>query len=456
MNNYLLLLLRDLKTIIIPGLGALTLTNEATNELLFMPFLKYDDGTLSKYIAEKEGMEVNDAKNLIAKFVREVMAELDKGEQYDMYQFGSFSKVNNEIVFKQWETKAPALQEEKVVIEETKETTVVSPEVIPEQEKVEADEDHSLPTSTVTSLPEIDLANEVKSEIEKKEVVIPSKVERVLEPEKEEEKSEVKNIPAEKVVEPIEEEPAKEPIQEASPIVSEEIQQTPSTHKKSNWVGQLIIGVIVLILSTGTYIAVNFNTLKKDIPFIAALAGTADTTRGIKTLESKENITDNIPAAVEKIPEELALPVEKTTEQEDVSLKEIQKKKATKKDSKPIKKVVTPVNKKAALTPPTVKLKAPKKQSNTKPIKLADRRSNSFPQFSAQPFQIVAGSFSSEQHAITHANKLTRKGVTTCTISSFDGKYRVSIGSAETKEDALNQLLILKKLVTDAWVFEVR
>lgn len=456
MNNYLLLLLRDLKTIIIPGLGALTLTNEATNELLFMPFLKYDDGTLSKYIAEKEGMEVNDAKNLIAKFVREVMAELDKGEQYDMYQFGSFSKVNNEIVFKQWETKAPALQEEKVVVEETKETTVVSPEVITEKEKTEADEDLSLPTSTVTSLPEIDLAKEVKSEIEKEEVVIPSAADRVSEAEKKEEKNEEKIIPAEKLVEPIEEEPAKEPIQEASPAVSEEIQQTPTTHKKSNWVGQLIIGVIVLILSAGTYIAVNFNTLKKDIPFIAALAGTADTTRGIKKMESKENKADNQPDAVEKIPEELALPVEKTTEQEDVPQKETLKKAVPKKASKPISKIVTPLNKKAALTPPTVKLKAPKKQSNTKPIKIADRRSNSFPQFSAQPFQLIAGSFSSEQHAITHANKLTRKGVTTCTISSFDGKYRVSIGSAETKEDALNQLLTLKKLVTDAWVFEVK
>ncbi len=452
MNNYLLLLLRDLKTIIIPGLGALTLTNEATNELLFMPFLKYDDGTLSKYIAEKEGMEVNDAKNLIAKFVREVMAELDKGEQYDMYQFGSFSKVNNEIVFKQWETKAPALQEEKVVVEETKETTVVSPEVIPEQEKVEADEDHSLPTSTVTSLPEIDLAKEVKSEIEKEEVVIPSAADRVSEAEKKEEKI----ISAEKVVEPIEEEPAKEPIQEASPIVTEEIQQTPSTHKKSNWGGQLIIGVIVLILSAGTYIAVNFNTLKKDIPFIAALAGTADTTRGIKKMESKENKADNQPAAVEKIPEELAIPVEKTTEQEDVPQKETLKKAVPKKASKPISKIVTPVNKKAALPPPTIKYKAPKIQSNTKPIKQVDTRSNSFPQFSAQPFQLIAGSFSSEQHAITHANKLTRKGVATCTITEFDGKYRVSIGSSETKEDALNQLLTFKKLVADAWVFEVK
>jgi nucleoid DNA-binding protein len=461
MNNYLLLLLRDLKTIIIPGLGALTLTNEATNELLFMPFLKYDDGTLSKYIAEKEGMEVNDAKNLIAKFVREVLAELDKGEQYDMYQFGSFSKVNNEIVFKQWETKAPVLQEEKVVFEETKETTVVSPEVITEKEKTEADEDLSLPTSTVTSLPEIDLAKEVKSEIEKEEVVIPSKVERVSEAEKKEEKNEEKIIPAEKVVEPIEEEPAKEPIQEASPKVSEEIQQTPSTHKKSNWVGQLIIGVIVLILSAGTYIAVNFNTLKKDIPFIAALAGTADTTRGIKTLGSKDNIADNQPAAVEKIPEELALPVEKTTDQKDISHKETLKKAASKKASKPTAPVVTPVIKKATLPQATVKKTAPKQQPprnyrNTKPAPQDNSSSNSYPRFSAQPFQIIAGSFSSEQHAITHANKLTRKGVTTCTIGSFDGKYRVSIGSAETKEDALNQLLTLKRLVADAWVFEVK
>ena len=474
MNNYLLLLLRDLKTIIIPGLGALTLTNEATNELLFMPFLKYDDGTLSKYIAEKEGMEVNDAKNLIAKFVREVMAELDKGEQYDMYQFGSFSKVNNEIVFKQWETKAPALQEEKVVVEETNETTVASTEDILEQENNEAIVVPSLPSSTITSPSEIDIANEEESEseseIEKEEVVIPSATELVTEPEKAEDKSEEKIIPAEKVVAPIEEEvlieplnttknePATEQIQEASPELTDEIQSatTPTTKKKSKWVGQLIIGVIVLILSAGTYIAVNFNTLKKDIPFIAALAGTADTTRGIKTLESKDNITDKQPAAVEKIPEELAIPVEKTTEQEDVPQKETLKKAVPKKASKPISKVVTPVNKKAALTPPTVKLKAPKKQSNTKPIKLADRRSNSFPQFSAQPFQIVAGSFSSEQHAITHANKLTRKGVTTCTISSFDGKYRVSIGSAETKEEALNQLLTLKRLVADAWVFEVK
>jgi nucleoid DNA-binding protein len=456
MNNYLLQLLRDLKTIIIPGLGALTITNEATNELLFMPFLKYDDGTLSKYIAEKEGMEVNDAKNLIAKFVREILAELDKGEQYDMYQFGSFLKENNEIVFKQWVTKAPVLLDEQVVVEETNETTVPSPEVIPEQEKAEGDEDHSFPSTTITSPSDIDIANEEESESEKEEVVFPSAAELVMESEKQEENSEEKNNPAEKVVEPIKVEPTTESIQVTSPIVTEEIQQTPTTKIKSNWVGQLIIGLIVLILSAGTYIAVNFNTLKKDIPFIAEIAGTADTTRGIKTLESKENITDNIPAAVEKIPEELAIPVEKTTEQEDVPKKETLKKAVPKKESKQITKVVTSVKKKAALPPPTVKQAVPKQQRRRKPVTQENTRANSFPQFSAQPFQIIAGSFSSEQHAITHANKLTRKGVATCAITEFDGKYRVSIGSAETKENALNQLLTLKSFVTDAWVFEVK
>jgi nucleoid DNA-binding protein len=429
MNNYLLLLLKELKTIIIPGLGALTITNEATNELLFMPFLKYDDGTLSKYIAEKEGMEVNDAKNLIAKFVREVLAELDKGEQYDMYQFGSFSRVNNEIVFKQWETKAPVLQEEKDVVEETNETTDASPEVIPEQEKTETNEDRSLPTSTVTSLPEIDRANEVEFEIEMEEVVIPSVGERVSEPEKAEEKSEEKIIPVEKVVEPIEEEPAKEPIQ-----------QTPITKKKSNWVSQLIIGLIVLVLSAGTYIAVNFNTLKKDIPFIATLAGTADTTRGIKTLESKDNITNNQPALVEKIPEELALPAEKTTKQEDVSHKETQKKAAPKKAPKTVVQA-TMVQPKAV-----------------KPIKATPSTptNKQFPSFNNLPFQLIAGSFSSQQAAAKHTTQLARKGITTCAISQFDGKYRVSIGSAKTKEDALNQLVTLKSFVTDAWVFEVK
>jgi len=78
MDKYLLEILKQVSTIIIPGLGALTITNQKTGEIMFMPYLKHDDGKLSAHIAGKEGWDENEAKNLIAKYVREIQAELDK------------------------------------------------------------------------------------------------------------------------------------------------------------------------------------------------------------------------------------------------------------------------------------------------------------------------------------------------------------------------------------------
>ena len=69
MDKYLLEILKLVNTIIIPGLGALTITNKETEEIMFMSYLKHDDGKLAEYIAEKEGWDLNDAKNLISKYV---------------------------------------------------------------------------------------------------------------------------------------------------------------------------------------------------------------------------------------------------------------------------------------------------------------------------------------------------------------------------------------------------
>lgn len=103
MDKYLLKILHEVNTIIIPGLGALTVTNHKTGEIMFMSYLKHDDGNLAKHIAEKEGISENDAKNLIAKYVREILAKLDTGDTYDMYQFGRFIKINGEIDFENWD-----------------------------------------------------------------------------------------------------------------------------------------------------------------------------------------------------------------------------------------------------------------------------------------------------------------------------------------------------------------
>ena len=92
MNKYFIQLFREESTVILPGFGALTMTSEKTGDIMFMPYLKYDDGKLASYIAKTDGIDKQDAENIIAKFIREIEAELAKGESFGIFEFGSFFK----------------------------------------------------------------------------------------------------------------------------------------------------------------------------------------------------------------------------------------------------------------------------------------------------------------------------------------------------------------------------
>ena len=104
MQNYLQQILTESNTIIIPGLGALTITSTKTGDIYFMPFLKHDDGTLAKYIAKVEGIELLDAKNTISNFVANIQSSLENGGNYEMEGFGRFLiNKDGEIDFQRWE-----------------------------------------------------------------------------------------------------------------------------------------------------------------------------------------------------------------------------------------------------------------------------------------------------------------------------------------------------------------
>jgi hypothetical protein len=104
MQNYLQQILTESNTIIIPGLGALTITSTKTGDIYFMPFLKHDDGTLSKYIAKVEGIELVDAKNMISNFVANIQSSFENGGNYEMEEFGRFLLTKDgEIDFQRWE-----------------------------------------------------------------------------------------------------------------------------------------------------------------------------------------------------------------------------------------------------------------------------------------------------------------------------------------------------------------
>lgn len=240
MDKYLLEILKDVNTIIIPGLGALTITDYSTGEIMFMSYLKHDDGALVNYIAEKEGMDPNDAKNLVAKYVREILAKLDQGESYDMFQFGSFYKNDDDVDFKAWKgtkvSETSTAKENK--IQEDSHATEPEDNVFipPVSEEIKEEKIQEINDEAKVNEPEITAATETTPE--------PTREFNIAEKE-EQEKNKTKLEKLKK---------AKESKKE----------------KKKKGIGfYLLISMIVLIVAGGSLVGIYFDEVRKHIPFLA-------------------------------------------------------------------------------------------------------------------------------------------------------------------------------------------
>lgn len=512
MNNYLLQLLKEVKTIIIPGLGAITLTNETTGEMMFMPYLKYDDGNLANHIAAKEGMELNDAKNLIAKFVREVTAELDKGNSYDMYQFGSFKKVDGDVAFEQWSagTAAESEPETVVVPEPTPEPEaepipelepIVEPEPIVAPEPVVAPEPIIEPKPVVVPEPVIEpiiepepvIVPEPEPIVEPEPVVVPEPTvepeatappvvetvvaaaivaETVAEPKPEITDSkpavntpfmahpEVKTPVEEPKTEPVAVTPTppaepKKPIASKEKLAAEakkkeaEKKQNAQPKKKKRVFGYILWGFVVLLMGGATYVALNFDTLKKDFPILADLAG--ENEAGSTTSE------DDKPAIAEG--EKDANPNNDSIYESDEPAAENEMENAPTPEEAPVV-APEPVKEKPKPAPkPTAKPKpAPKPVSST-PKKPKPRPSNNSnvaigSPDPSKPYHVIGGSFGSEANAKRLARQLIGKGQPSVVVGEFNGMYRVSIASFATEAEANQASNDLKSIVPAAWVFK--
>ncbi len=452
MNNYLLQLLKEVKTLIIPGLGALTVTNEATGEILFMPYLKFDDGTLAKHIASKENMEINDATNLISKFVREVTAELDKGNSYDMYQFGRFVKIDGEIAFEAWNTSGSGEQkpaEASVKQESVKQEPVK--EEIPVVPVVEQVLEETKPEEPTAETPPV--AEEPKPEAKAEKIVQPA----VEEPKKPEEPSiKVENLKVEeaKIVPPVTEKPEakapEKPLPKKEPVKKEQpVKETkPSKEKKKNPVFSYILwGFLVLILGSGTFIAIRFDSLKKDFPILADLAGENDNvakgSEDVKQLEDEPDVNIDSQTASEPVPEDEVQVVEDQLPEETTPVKEAPKKEKAqpKKETPAPKQTGTP---KPVVTPP--KKTTPKKQTSGGSSATFD---------GSKHFHVIAGSFGSEANANKLAGKLRSQGFPEASVTINNGMYRVSVKGFGTLNEATAEASKMQNSVPGAWVLKI-
>ena len=396
MDKYLLEILKLVNTIIIPGLGALTITNAEKGEIMFMSYLKHDDGKLTSYISEKEGMDENDAKNLVAKYVREIQIELDKGETYDMYQFGSFYKNDGEVDFKSWSQMNDASTEEK---EEAKPLPIVEDT----EEKVE--ENILIPT------PEVE---EVIAETPAPRVVVEKNITPPVKPitKKDPIKDNLYVAPGteNKELNILEKE---EREATAAKLESLRVEQENKNKKKKRGVGfYILLAMIALLLGGGTFFGINYDIYKQHIPFLADNKEQPE--QEVNHLEEMEEILNG-----------------EITETENNSEEEIGQDEETEpiEDSEEIIEEV--------VDDPIIEEKPIVQQNNGSDL----------------PFHIIAGAFSSEANANKLGDRLKNEGYSV-KVGPGRGMTLVSVKSFQTRAEAQAGLSDLKDVAPNGWVYE--
>jgi hypothetical protein len=447
MDKYLQEMLLEMNMIIIPGLGALSMVNRATGEIMFMPYLKHNDHVLAKHIAAKEGWEENDAVNLIAKYVREIEAKLNIGESYDMYRFGSFKKDNSgDVIFEAWAGESPSLEEVSTVpLEElsagpTEEMSPAESPIVVEEEIVSESTIEKTEEAIIEAVEEV-VPEPIILQEESAEVIV----------EEEEQIVKIEEVDSIEVVEPVsvfvEEEntvpeiipvPIPDAIQEKEPIsekvddkvsqYTEEnqwkddldvppinakierpkkpiIEKAKSDKKKRRLAFYILTVLIVLLIGGSVVVGVFYDQLKQHLPFVAQEATKAVEkpfeTEANNAIEEEEEDAEPI-VEEDTIVEET--PVEAERIEENVSSESIQTSTGT-----------------------------------------VDRN---------KPFHLIAGAFSQKENAERYQAKLNNEGNTSIIIGQFDQLYIVSVGSYSSIEEAQQEYQTKKANYPKAWIFQ--
>jgi cell division protein FtsN len=425
MNQYLLSILKEVNTIIIPGIGALTITNPSTGEIMFMPFLKFDDGKLAQHISEKEGMDINDAKNLIAKYVREIEAQLNIGESYDMYQFGSFLKNSEgEIEFKPWNGEKESVNPEVVIDdsinesepEPTTDTSIDANDIIPETideapiiiaPEIDSDPSNEEESSqTAEEIQETEPQEELDIALSSTEFVSEETITPIL-----------TEIPQQTIPEPAYTEeqqwnddldlpPINAKIERPKKPIIEKVQKDK---KRKSPAKVILLTLLFLVIGGGTTVILMRDQLGITIPFLSA---SKESTEVKTTISTKSTVEE-----------------ETSTETETTEIDETIEKPATE----------TPVD--SEIEEQSVSNTSAMIQTSTGSVN------------PSQPFHVIAGAFKEKSNAERFRDRLRENGNSNSEIiGEFDGLFIVSVTSHSNMQEA-QESQKTNTTISKSWIF---
>lgn len=435
MNKYLLEILKDTNTIIIPGLGALTITNKELGEIMFMPYLKHDDGKLSGYIASKDGIDEADAKNLVAKYVREIQNSLDKGDSYDMFEFGTFIKnAAGDIEFSSWqrvktikktapvpkvETRKKEVKEEKKAVapkkkaepkskvEEKKPAKKFTPAIKPVAKKETTSKSKSKtesevkPKAEAEKAPAKNVTPKAKAETAKEKIIVP--IVPIVPRTSPKEPVEAVKKPIEKITKDAKDNTRKLIEKEIKTGATKNKNKKEKKAKKKRGAGFWILMVVLaLLIGGGTFFGMNYDEYKQYVPFLA---------------DNNSDDADADDDVLDKMKETMG-------EEESNGPDEIIDDPETSEE---------PGNEPDVEEPPVENTPSPVTSSEN------------------GPYHVIAGAFSSKVNADRLAKKLQDAGLPASVIMN-GGMHTVSMKSFESVSDANASLAEMKGHSSGAWV----
>ena len=415
MEKYLQQILKEVNTIIIPGLGALTITNDKTGEVMFMSYLKYDDGKLSAYISEKGSMDNDEAKSQISSYVENILNRIALEGEYLLNGVGLFSKDNNgDLCFENRSSITSIENENSDLHEEIGAFTKIHEEEKVMHESV-SDESIVLENEITNDANEEELVDVVvddNCENSDDEEIISSSNTELKEKELEEEPAPATTIIVE---ENFRQEPLPAEIENGEKEEEEIPESNVVTVKKKRGVGFFVIlFFIVLFAGGGIAVGINFKNVRQFIPFLS----------NSDTAKSEEDLIKKM---------------------------ELDKTKPSESDTAEGKELIESPEEVISETTPELRLKEDVVEEQPMDSKSSKRDE---PLDVKQSFYIIVGSFSDRKNADRAVDKLIAEGQKEASTASNNGKFYVTIANYSNIDDAKSGQKSLKGSFPNAWILK--
>jgi nucleoid DNA-binding protein len=407
-HEYLIELLKQNKTVILPNIGAFSNTDNAKQPFLFNEFLKFNDGMVAKHISSKEGISMDAAGENVEKFTNELKEILAAGKEVVIPGIGTLHKKDGKTILSHGVVSAvtPTTETKQEPIAEKKPEPIIEKKPDPIVEKKPEPIIEKKPDPIIEKKPEPIIEKKQEPIIEKKAEPI---IEKVIPP-----ISEKKNEPVpEKKIEPVMDKKTETiaPVAPENPKTKKEKQKKdPSTKKKKS--RKLIwIILLLLILGGGGTAGYFYKDQLMKLVGMDKSETTADNKEGKENKETKDEKEEPI------IESDTTATVSDSTSTETVEEVPLQD----------VKEEVIKEEPKAEL-----------------PRIVETGKSGTY--------YVIVGCFSMEPHANNMMEKVTEAGFTPINVGTFGSLIHIAAGSGPDLNSALQEYEKIKSSFPKAWI----